>query len=69
LQVAPVVPSAWKSFEVARSYRGVRYVIQVERKGSGNEIKLEVDGKAINGNIIPLPVENTKEVRVRVTLH
>jgi len=69
LQVAPVVPSAWKSFEVTRSYRGVRYVIQFERKGTGNEVQLEVDGKSINGNIIPLPIENIKEVHVRVTIN
>jgi cellobiose phosphorylase len=68
LQVAPVVPSAWKSFEVARSYRGVRYVIQVERKGLGNAVRLEADGKSMDGNIIPLPAAGTKEVRVRVTL-
>ena len=68
LQVAPVVPSAWKNFEVARMYQGVRYVILVERKGTGNEVKLEVDGKTIEGNIIPIPVNGTKEVRVHVTL-
>ena len=68
LQVAPVVPSAWNGFEAARSYRGVRYDILVERKGAGNEVQLEVDGKPIEGNIIPLPVDGTKEVRVRVTI-
>jgi cellobiose phosphorylase len=68
LRVAPVIPSAWSGFEAVRSYRGVRYVVQVERKGAGNEVQLEVDGKSIKGNIIPMPVENTKEVRVRVTL-
>jgi cellobiose phosphorylase len=68
LQVAPVVPSGWKSFEVTRSYRGVSYVIQVERKGPGNAVGLEVDGKAIAGNIIPTPAANKKEVRVRVTI-
>ena len=68
LQVAPVIPSTWSGFEAVRSYRGVRYVIQVERKGAGNEVQLEVDGKSIKGNIIPMPVENTKEVRVRVTI-
>lgn len=68
LQVTPVIPSVWKKFDAARVYREVRYVIQAERKGSGNEIKLEVDGKSINGNIIPLPAENTKEVHVRVTI-
>ncbi|MBL8063640.1 MAG: glycosyl transferase [Anaerolineales bacterium] len=68
LQVAPVVPSAWMGFEMARSYRGVRYVLQVERKGQGNQVQLEVDGNRIDGNVIPLPVDGTKEVRVRVTL-
>jgi cellobiose phosphorylase len=68
LQIAPVVPSAWSGFEAVRSYRGVRYVVHVERKGAGNEVQLEVDGKSIEGNIIPLPVENTREVHVRVTI-
>jgi cellobiose phosphorylase len=68
LQVAPVVPSVWGMFEVARSYRGVRYIVRVERKGLGNEVHLEVDGKPIDGNIIPLPNEKIKEVQVRATL-
>jgi cellobiose phosphorylase len=68
LRVAPVVPSAWSGFEAVRSFRGVRYVVQVERKGAGNEVHLEVDGKSIEGNIIPIPVGNTKEVRVRATI-
>jgi len=68
LQVAPVIPSAWSGFEAVRSYRGVRYVIKVERKGAGSEVQLEVDGKSMEGNVIPMPVENTKEVRVRVTI-
>ena len=68
LQIAPVVPSGWKNFEVARMYRDVRYVILVERKGTGNAVQLEVDGKPMDGNIVPLPVDGTKEVRVHVTL-
>jgi len=68
LQVAPVVPSAWKNFEAARMYRGVRYAIQVERKGAGNGVQLEVNGKSVEGNIIPLPEAGTKEVNVRVVL-
>ena len=43
-------------------------MIQVERKGLGNAVQLEVDGKSMDGNIIPLPAVGTKEVRVRVTL-
>ncbi len=66
LQVAPVIPSAWNGFEATRRYRGVRYVIHVERTGAGNEVRLEVDGKSIEGDIIPLPLEGTKEIRVNV---
>jgi cellobiose phosphorylase len=64
LQVAPVIPSAWSGFEAIRSYRGVRYVIQVVRKGSGNKVQLEVDGKPIAGNIVPVPPSGTQEVKV-----
>jgi cellobiose phosphorylase len=68
LQIAPVIPPAWSGFEAVRIYRGVRYVVFVERKGMGNQVKLIVDGKSIKGNIIPLPAENLKEVRVSVTI-
>jgi len=68
LEVAPVIPSGWNGFEVARSYRGVRYVIRVERKGPGNEVQLEVDGKSINGTVIPLPNDKTSAVDVKVFL-
>ena len=69
LQVAPVVPSAWGMFEVASRFRGVRYVVRVERKGAGNNVQLEVDGNPVSGNIITLPAENVKEVQVRVTIN
>ena len=68
LQVAPVVPAGWDSFEVVREFRSVRYSIKVERSGSGNQVKLEVNGKAIDGNIIPLPTDGSKEVRARILL-
>ncbi|MEW5940793.1 MAG: glycosyl hydrolase family 65 protein, partial [Chloroflexota bacterium] len=68
LMVDPCIPSAWSGFEATCQFRGVRYEIQVERKGAGNEVKLEVDGKSIEGNVIPLPSVGQKEVRVRVAL-
>jgi cellobiose phosphorylase len=58
------MPSAWSGFEAVRSYRGVRYVIHVQRKGPGNDVRLEVDGKVIEGTVIPLPAAGTKEVKV-----
>ena len=66
LQVAPVMPSAWNGFEAVRRYRGVRYSIHVIRKGPGNDLRLEVDGKAIDGTVVPQPSLGTKEVQVNV---
>jgi cellobiose phosphorylase len=68
LEIAPVVPPDWKGFEVERIFRGVSYRIRVERRGLGNGTRLEVDGKLISGNIIPLPKEGTTAVSVLVLL-
>lgn len=68
LQVAPVIPSTWGGFSAARSFRGVRYEIQVKRKGAGNDIQLEVDGKPITGSIIPFPAEKIQTVQVTAWL-
>ncbi|WKZ41672.1 MAG: glycosyl transferase [Anaerolineales bacterium] len=68
LQVAPVIPSAWEGFSAVRRFRGVRYEIQVRRRGAGNEVRLEVDGKPIDSNIIPLPAEDLQTVQVTAWL-
>jgi cellobiose phosphorylase len=64
LKVAPVIPREWSSFSARRIFRGVTYEISVERKGTGNIIILTVDGKPIEGDIVPIPPEGTKLVRV-----
>jgi hypothetical protein len=43
-------------------------VIHVERKGAGNEIQLEVNGKAIEGTVIPLPRPGTQEIQIVVRM-
>ncbi len=68
LQVAPVIPADWDGFEAVRHYRGVRYNIQVLRKGQGNNVQLEVDGKAIQGTVIPIPPEGIREVQIAVAI-
>jgi cellobiose phosphorylase len=68
LELTPVIPSAWSGFEAVRSYRGVCYVIHVERIGPGNNIRLEVDGKAVEGTIVPIPPVGTSEVQVMVKI-
>jgi cellobiose phosphorylase len=68
LMVAPVIPSKWKGFSVSRIFRGVRYDISVTRKGKGNNVHLVVDGKVVEGNIVPPPPPDTTSVSVTVTL-
>jgi cellobiose phosphorylase len=68
LMVAPVVPDSWDGFAVSRLYRGVTYKVTVKRKGPGNAIRLEVDGVAIEGNVISLPENGTKIIQVTAWL-
>jgi cellobiose phosphorylase len=68
LEVRPIIPSDWDGFEMTRSFRGVRYEISVKRAGTGNEVSLEVDGKAIQGTVIPLPNKDTKTVKVKAVI-
>ncbi|MGZ9235702.1 MAG: GH36-type glycosyl hydrolase domain-containing protein, partial [Anaerolineales bacterium] len=63
LEVKPVLPPAWDGFEMIRSFRGVRYEISVKREGTGDKVSLEVDGKAIEGTMIPLPERDATAVR------
>jgi len=65
LQIAPVIPTSWKGFKATRKYRGVTYRIEIERQGKGNKIALTVDGKKLEGNTVPVPVNGTKEISVR----
>ncbi len=68
LEVKPVIPSGWDGFEVRRNFRGVRYEISVKREGTGNQVSLEVDGKSIQGTLIPLPNKDTKTVKVKAVV-
>jgi cellobiose phosphorylase len=68
LQLAPAVPSDWRGFEATRLFRGVTYRISVERVGSGNAVALSVDGRAIEGDVVPLPPEGQSTVAVKVAL-
>ncbi|MBM3126864.1 MAG: glycosyl transferase, partial [Chloroflexi bacterium] len=64
LRIAPVIRSEWETFDATRLFRGVRYVVHVERRGNGNTLRLEVNGKPVQGNIVPPPANNEKEVHV-----
>jgi len=68
LSVNPVIPDDWEGFEAKRIFRGVVYKIKVERRSLLNSIRLTVDGQIIEGCIIPIPPEGTREVNVLVEL-
>jgi cellobiose phosphorylase len=68
LEIAPVVPQDWPGFKATRIYRGVTYHISVERVGGGNAVALSVDGRAIEGNVVPIPPQGQKMVLVQVAL-
>jgi cellobiose phosphorylase len=65
LQIDPVGPSGWQGCKVQRVFRGVTYHIEMRR---GAKAGVWVDGRAIEGNIIPLPSINTKDVRIEVVV-
>jgi len=65
LAIAPVVPDAWPGFSARRIFRDA---ITVRRVGKGPAVRLEVDGRPIDGNVIPLPKADTTDVKVDVRL-
>jgi cellobiose phosphorylase len=68
LKIAPVIPSRWTGFRAVRKYRGTAYHVDVERIGKGNTVSLVVDGKPLEGNVVPVPQPGREIVNVRVTL-
>jgi cellobiose phosphorylase len=66
--ISPVIPDRWRGFVATRIFRGVHYDINVKRQGKGNRVTLTVDGKPIEGAVVPLPPDGTREVKVEVRL-
>ncbi len=58
----------WPGFSARRVYRGVTYHIRVRRAGKGNAVALKVDGKVVEGNVVPPPAAGTTEVKVDVVV-
>ena len=64
----PCIPSSWDGFKITRKFRGATYEIQVENP---NHIQhgiagIEIDGKQIEGNILPLFSEGIHKVICRM---
>ena len=68
LSVNPVIPGDWAGFEAKRVFRGVVYNIKVEKHSKRGTTSFSVDGQMIEGCIIPIPPQGTREVNVLVEL-
>ena len=68
LSVKPVIPGDWAGFEAKRVFRGVVYNIKVEKHSKRGTTSFSVDGQMIEGCIIPIPHQGTREVNVLVEL-
>jgi len=54
LQIDPTLPDKWDVVEVKRIFRGCTYNITIENKNLNGKYVISVDGKEIEGNILPL---------------
>ena len=55
-------------FQAVREFRGVAYHIAVRRQGAGSTVSLLVDGKPVEGGVVPLPPVGCAGVKVEVAL-
>lgn len=69
LRIDPCIPKHWKNFSLKRSFRNATYHIQIENpKGINKGIAhITVDGKKIDGNLLPL-FKDGKEHQVKVVM-
>ena len=54
LKIEPCLPQKWDRVTVKRVFRGCTYNIEVINKDTEDEFNIFVDGKKINGNILPV---------------
>jgi cellobiose phosphorylase len=57
LRIDPAVPAEWGDFKVTRRFRGATFEITVSkaRGATGRVGRLTVDGRPVDGNVVPLP--------------
>ena len=66
LMIDPHLPKEIKNAKVTRIFRGVKYNININNTSSG-KYQMVVDGKEIDGNIIPFNKDKA-EVNVNIYL-
>ncbi|MBQ9407818.1 MAG: hypothetical protein IJU28_00295, partial [Clostridia bacterium] len=55
LRIDPCIPHGWDGYKVNRSFRGAEYMIRIENPAHvcRGVKRVSVDGKAIEGNLLP----------------
>jgi cellobiose phosphorylase len=66
LRVDPALPAAWAGAQISRRFRGSTYHITIHKAVgvTGRVSRLVVDGRAIDGTVVPLPAAAGGEVTV-----
>jgi cellobiose phosphorylase len=67
LVVHPCLPAEVPEFTISRWVRGTTYVIKVQNSGKGGPPKLVVDGKPVDGDLVPYAATG-KTVQVECTV-
>ena len=70
LKLDPCLPEALKALDIQREFRGNTYLIHIENNTNGEKgkVKIAIDGKPIDGQVIPAPVESGNTYQVTVTV-
>jgi cellobiose phosphorylase len=67
LRIMPNLPSKWKKCKITRPFRGATYEIEIENPDGveGGRAEISVDGKKIDGNLVPAHADGkTHQVKV-----
>ena len=66
LRIDPCVPAEWGDIRVTRRFRGTTYRIAVRKPAgvSGRVTRLLVDGRSVEGNVVPLSAATTNGIEV-----
>jgi cellobiose phosphorylase len=66
LRIDPCVPAEWGDFRVTRRFRGTTYRIAVRKPAgvSGRVTRLLVDGRSVEGNLVPVSAATTNGIEV-----
>jgi cellobiose phosphorylase len=70
LKVDPCLPDFWESCSIERDFRGARYHVEIDNPNGiqKGKVELVVDGKLIEGNIVPFFTDGkAHEVKATIT--